>query len=185
MGTKKNSKWSDTSGLLSLEASIALTMFLFLMLFIFSFLVIFEARNQMAHVMLTTADSLAIDAFANEAPQEDTLQEIMYGLYGSTTDSEGTYTDSSKWYAGDEAALQETIKDRFVAYLAGGDTEEADKILRSLNIVDGLDGVDFSSSHVTDGELFLVIEYKIEYEFQVFGLDGLELRQSCCSKLWK
>lgn len=151
----------------------------------FSFLVVFEARNQMAHVLLTTADSLALDPFANEAPEDDTLQEILYGLYGSSTDSEGVYTDSSKWYDGDTAELQETIKARFVAYLAGGDTNEAEKVLHSLNIVNGLEGLDFSNSHVTDGKLFLDVRYKIEYEFQVFGLNSLELSQSCCSKLWK
>lgn len=185
MGTKNNRKWRSTSGLLSLEASIALTLFLFLMLFMFSFLVVFEARNQIAHVLLTTADSLALDAFANEAPEEDTLQSILYGLYGASTDSNGTYTDSSKWYDGEKAELQNTIQDRFVAYLAGGDEDEADKILRSLNIVNGLQGLDFSESHVTNGELFLVVKYKLEYEFQVFGLDGPQLSQSCCSKLWK
>lgn len=185
MATKKNGKWRSTSGLLSLEASIALTLFLFLMLFMFSFLVIFEARNQIAHVLLTTADSLALDAFANEAPQEDTLQEILYGLYGSSTDSDGTYTDSGKWYDGEESELQDTVKARFVAYLAGGDADTADEILCTLNIANGLRGLDFSESHVADGELFLVVKYKIEYEFQVFGLDGLQLSQSCCSRLWK
>ena len=178
-------KWRSTSGLLSLEASIALTIFLFLMLFMFSFLVVFEARNQIAHVLLTTSDSLALDAFANETPKEDSLQEILYGLYGSSTDSEGTYTDSSKWYDADEIRLQETIKARFVAYLAGGSKDEADRILRSLNIVDGLEGLDFSKSRVADGDLILEVTYKIDYEFQVFGRGGLEFKQVCCSKLWK
>lgn len=185
MGTKMSRTWRSTSGLLSLEASIALTMFLFLMLFLFSFLVVFEARNQVAHVLLTTSDSLALDAFANEAPKEESLQNILYGIYGASTDSEGTYTDSSKWYDGDSAELQETIKARFVAYLAGGSTDEANKILNSLNIVNGLDGLDFSDSYVADGNLFVIVKYKIDYEFQVFGLGSLELSQSCCSKLWK
>lgn len=185
MDTKNNGKWCSTSGLLSLEASIALTIFLFLMLFMFSFLVVFEARNQIAHVLLTTADSLALDAFANETPKENSIQEILYGLYGSSTDSEGTYTDSSKWYDGDKTVLQEVVEARFVAYLAGGSTEQANRILESLNIVNGLEGLDFSASHVTNGELFLVVKYNIEYEFQVFELDSLELSQSCCSKLWK
>lgn len=171
--------------MLSLEASIALTLFLFLMLFMFSFLVVFEARNQIAHVLLTTTDSLALDAFANEAPQDDTLQDILYGLYGASTNSEGTYTDSSKWYDAEDAELQKTIRDRFVAYLAGGSTDKADEVLRSLHIVDGLAGLDFSDSHVKDGELFVVVKYKLEYEFQVFGAGDLQLQQSCCSKLWK
>jgi len=186
MVTNSKRRFRGTSGLLSLEASIALTLFIFLMLFMFSFLVVFEARNQVAHVMLSTADSLSKDPLANEAPADDDIvQELLYGLYNATANSHGTYTDSSKWYDSDETVIQETIKARFIAYIAGGDKEEADRILRGLNIVDGIEGLDFSGSCVADGNLYLNISYKIEYEFQVFGLEPMSMSQSCCSKLWK
>lgn len=152
----------------------------------FSFLVVFEARNQVAHVMLSTADSLSKDPLANEVPADDDIvQELLYGLYNATADSHGTYTDPTKWYDSDETVIQDTIRARFIAYLAGGDKEEADRILRDLNIVDGLEGLDFSGSCIVDGNLYLSISYKIEYEFQVFGLETLSMNQSCCSKLWK
>lgn len=186
MAINSKRRFRGTSGLLSLEASIALTLFIFLMLFMFSFLVVFEARNQVAHVMLSTADSLSKDPLANEAPADDDIvQELLYGLYNATADSHGTYTDSTKWYDSDETVIQETIKARFIAYLAGGDKDEADRILRSLNIVDGIDGLDFSGSTVSDGNLYLSISYKLEYEFQVFGLEPMSMNQTCCSKLWK
>lgn len=186
MVTKTKSRFRGTSGLLSLEASIALTIFIFLMLFMFSFLVVFEARNQIAHVLLSTADSLSKDPLANEVPADDDIvQQLLYGLYNSSAASHGTYTDATKWYDADESTVQDTIKARFVAYLGGGDEKEAGRILKNLNIANGLDGLDFSGSCVKDGKLFLCVSYKLEYEFQVFGLDGVDMTQSCCSKLWK
>lgn len=184
MKNKKRKKGS-TSGLLSLEASIALTIFILLMLLMTSFFVVFEARNEVAHVLLTTADSLALDAFANEMPKEDTIQSILYELYGSKSKSNGTFTDSSKWYAGDQGALEKAIRDRFYAYLAGGSDEEANRILENLNIVDGFDGLDFSASKVEGDKLYLEVRYKVKYEFRAFGFDSIRLSQSCCSKIWK
>lgn len=168
-----------------MEASIALTIFIFLMLFMYSFLVIFEARNQIGHVLLTTADSLALDAFANESlGDDDSVQGILYGIYGKTQSSNGSYTESSKWYSGG-GAVEETVKTRFLSYLSGGDRAEADRILKELNIVGGLDGLDFSNCSVSGDDLFLEVHYKLEYEFQVFNLDTLSFSQSCCSKIWK
>ena len=173
-----------TCGLLPLEASIALTIFLFLMLFLYSFLVVFEARNQVGHVLLTTADSLSLDAFANESlADESSLQGILYGIYGKYSSSNGTYTDTSKWYESD--SIESIVKTRFLSYLSGGNKEEADKILKGLNIVGGLDGLDFSNCKVSGDDLLLEVRYQIEYEFQVFGLGKLSFSQTCCSKLWK
>ena len=149
MDTKRK-KWLGTSGLLSLEASIALTFFILLMLLMSSLFVIYEARNEMAHVLLTTADSLALDAFANEMPKDDTIQAILYGLYGSKTESSGTFTNHTKWYDDDQAALQQAIKERFVAYVGGGEDENADRILKKLNIVDGIKGLDFSPQNISE-----------------------------------
>lgn len=182
---KKKRKWGGTKGLLSLEASIALTIFLFLMLFLYSFLAVFEARNQVAHVLLTTADSLALDAFANETPEDLTLQKLLFELFGNTAKSEGIYTESDNWYVGDSETIKDAVEARFIGYIAGGDRKEADRILESLNIVDGIDGMNFSNSCVIGDELFLDVRYEIEYEFQVFGMGSIPMTQTCCSKLWK
>lgn len=182
---KKRRRWRNTSGLLSLEASIALTTFILLMLFMCSFFVVFEARNEVGHVLLTTADSLALDAFASEAVGEDTVQSVLAGLYGKVGDSDGSFTSNQKWYDGSEADLQNAIENRFIGYMGGGDRTEADKVLKELNIVGGIDGLDFSGSHITDDKLYLEVTYKLNYEFQVFGLGSIGFKQSCCSKLWK
>lgn len=179
-----------TSGLLSLEASIVLTIFIFLMLFMYSFLVVFEARNEIAHVLLTTADSLALDSFASNKPKEHTVESWLVSLYGSMDDSDGTYSTTTKWYDKkeynkDADLVPNTIKTRFVAYLADGDEKEADRILKGLNIEGGLDSLDFSGSKISNGDLYITVRYKIDYEYKVFNLGSITFEQSCCSRLWK
>ena len=200
---KKKRSWRSTRGVISLEASIALTIFIYLMLFMYSFFVVFEARNQMAHTLLTTADSLSLDSFANESVKENSVQELIYKIYGNISDSNGTYTNTSKWYDSPSASLEkeegeggeaveddgidfhQIVKARFLSYFSGGSEAEANKILKELNIVGGLDALDFSGSYVSDGDIYLSVKYELEYEFQVFGLGSLEMGHECCSRLWK
>lgn len=210
-------KEKKENGLLSLEASISLTLFIFLMLFMYSFFAFFEVRNQMAHTLLATADSLSLDTYeAQVLGNSGNIAQLIYGIYGGVHgNSDGFYSteqwkqiakgsiDGSTWdstiYAGQPPADQEqdeygkvsagsellayTIKDRFEAYLTSG-YGSAEDILKKLHVVGGLDGIDFSKSHISSGKLTLVIRYKIELEFNVFGLGEYEIEQSCCSKLW-
>lgn len=173
------------SGLLSLEASIAVTIFIFLMLFMYSFFVIFEARNQIGHVLLSTADSLALDAYSSNSLDDDnSLQGIIYGIYGAFAKTDGTFTETDKWFD-DDTKVQETVKTRFLSYLAGGNMAEANRILEELNVVGGFDGLDFSKSKVENGDITVTVEYELEYEFKVFNFGNNEFGQSCSSKLWK
>lgn len=184
MVTKLKICKNRTKGLLSLEASIALTIFIFLMLFMYSYLVVFEARNQIGHVLLSTSDSLSLDAFATDTLGDDeSLKSIIYEIYTSHTESNGLYTENSKWYEEDD--IQEVVKTRFLAYLSGGDETEAERILKQLNIVGGFEGLDFSNCKVSGNEIMLEVQYSVDYEFQAFGLGRLTFSQSCCSKLWK
>lgn len=190
-------KLRSEKGLLSLEASIAVTIFIFLMLFLYSFFVVFEVRNEIGHTVLATANSMSIDAFENDKLGEsDTFGQIFYNLYGHNTNDNTDFTDYRRWHDsttetdadGNEtisADFEGVIRDRFIAYLTGGQADKADSILKRYHIVDGKDGLDFTGSYVSDGKLFLSVKYKIQYEFDAFGLGELEFEQKACSKIWK
>lgn len=229
-------------GLLSLEACIVVTIFIFLMLFLYSYFIVFEARNELAHVMLSTCNSLALDAYGSSETTLSpnyTVRSFFTSLYGISGEFESPFVSYKAWYrsanffndgksegnfdgtiyASDEAlkeadriaqekadenglinletrdaygklsgAVNEqidiVIRERFVAYLAGGNSEHAERILKRLHIVGGLNGLDFSHSYVSDGKLYIVLKYKLEYEFNTFGLGELECEQTACSKLW-
>ena len=186
------------SGLLTLEASIAVTIFIFLMLFMYSIFVIFEVRNEIGHTVLSTANSMSIDAFENsKLGDSDTLGQIFYNIYGSATNSDTDFTDYKCWYDsttekdanGNEkisSDFESVIRARFIAYLTGGGSaDDAETVLKRYHVVGGVEGLDFSGSSVSDGKLYLSVKYEIEYEFNVFNLGKVKFEQSACSKLWK
>ena len=185
----------NEQGLLSLEASISLTIFIFLMLFMYSFFVFFEARNEMGHVALSTANSLSVDAYANaQLCETDTLAQVFYGVYGQAV-SENTFTDHTAWHKDpsvtDEegnttisANLLAVIEERFLAYLTGGDMSKAQEVLERLHVVGGVSGLDFSGSSIEGSDLHIVLRYTVEREFHVFGDGKYTIEQSVCSRLW-
>ena len=211
---------NSESGLLSLEASISLTIFMFFMLFLYSFFIVFEVRNEIAHVVLAATNSLALDTYENEALEKSgTISQVLTSIYHHASPNEDGFVDSALWneikiyehegswngtiYAkqpdgsdvtdaddyGKSAMIStrfdKAIKERFVAYLSGGSTSEADKILKRYHIVNGINGLDFSGSHISSGKIYLSVKYKLEYEYNAFGLGTLEMEQSACSKTWK
>ncbi len=129
-------------GLLSLEACIAVTIFLFLMLFMYSFFVFFEARNVIAHGVLSAADSLSLDAYGNTAiagsntvlAVPGAAKTILEGLYGVHISDDSDFVDNGMWYKSSavnvtnadgsttvSSAFLELVKERFLAYISGGD----------------------------------------------------------------
>lgn len=195
--TDMGKKIKNEKGLLSLEACIAVTIFIFLMLFLYSFFVVFEVRNEMGHVTLATANSMSLDAYENDTLGEsDTIGQIFYNVYGQATNSQNDFTDFRKWYddstVTDEngnvtlsAEFAGVVKARFIAYLTSGDADKAEEILKRYHVVNGVDGLDFSGSHISDGKLYLSVKYEIEYEFKVFNLGSNKFEHKACSKLWK
>lgn len=190
---------SDEKGLLSLEACVSVTIFLFLMLFLYSFFTIFEARNEIGHVVLSASNSMAVDAFENtKLGNGGNMGQIIYNLYGLAVNSDNDFTDYRQWYDdsveedndGNKSlsnTFSEVIKDRFVAYLTSGKSEDANEILKKYKVKDGIDGLDFSGSYIdsSKGDFYLKVKYTLEYDYNPFGLNGLEFEQSACSKLWK
>ncbi len=195
--TDMRKKIKNEKGLLSLEACIAVTIFIFMMLFLYSFFLVFEVRNEMAHVTLATANSMSLDAYENSTlGKSDTIGQIFYNVYGQVTNSQNNFTDSRTWYDnstetdndGNETISQEfadVIKTRFIAYLTSGDSNKTDEILKRYHVVNGSDGLDFSDSYVSGGKLYLSVKYEIEYEFNVFNLGNNKFEHKVCSKLWK
>lgn len=190
-------KIKSEKGLLSLEACIAVTIFIFMMLFLYSFFVVFEVRNEMGHVTLATANSMSLDAYENDTLGEsDTIGQIFYNVYGQVTNSQNDFTDFRKWYDDStvtdadgnvtlSAEFADVVKTRFIAYLTSGDADKADEILERYHVVDGVDGLDFSGSYVSDGKLYLSVKYEIEYEFNAFSFGNNKFEHKVCSKLWK
>lgn len=180
-------------GLLSLEACISVTIFIFLMLFMYSFFILFEARNIVAHATLSAANAVALDAYetSNQADY-DTLGGMLTSLYKESIPANSDFVDNQDWYRDatqEDASLRtgkerDAVKTRFLAYLGGGDTEKATKILKRLHIRGGADGLDFSKTRVEGKKLYVTVSYTIDLEYNIFAPKGLKMEHTACSKIW-
>lgn len=191
----KGEKRTGERGLLSLEACIAVTIFIFLMLFMYSFFILFEARNIMAHALLATTDSMAKDAYESSNEVDRTTVGGILGQIYETAFLDGSdFSDQRDWYTeaterAPDAEVQtgaehDVFRTRFIAYLGNGDIDRAERLVKRLKIQGGLEGLDFSKTKVDGGNLYGSVRYKVDYIFDVFDSDGLEMEHTACSKIW-
>ena len=212
-------KDAKEGGLLSLEASICLTLFIFLMLFMYSFFVIFEARNMMAHACLASAKSLSLDVYETQAVTGSRdLAGWISSLIRKPLNNDSPFVSTNRWFTLDDVSttwneniyasqgdeededyqdhygntayvsqeFASVLRTRFCAYITGtSDEDTADEYLKRYHVVDGFSGIDFSKSKIVGGDLYLVVRYQLEYEFDIFHFLDLSFEQSVCSKLWK
>lgn len=183
---------NNEAGMLTLEACISVMFFLILMLLMAGFFRMFMAQNMTAHAALETAESLSLDAYAaekigNEKISDASVESVngfVNGLFDYFNDDD--FFSYNDWYSSEpDEKLESAVKRRFVAYISGGDEEQADQILSRLNVKDGLKGVDFSGSSVKDGTLYVNVKYKLNYDFHVGSLSEIDVDQNACAKLWK
>lgn len=180
-------------GAVTLEACISVLSFLILMLLLSSLFILFMAQNATAHAVLETSESLSLDVYAIECLMKEdgklgtlsaNLGQFITKLFGSS-DNNPHFVTNDRWYNGDADKIAAAVKTRFIGYLAGGDETEADEMLIRMNVVDGLDGLDFSGSYVANDTLYIVLKYKLEYDFNIWDLGTIDVEQTACSKLWK
>ncbi|MBQ9766453.1 MAG: hypothetical protein IJW18_09695 [Lachnospiraceae bacterium] len=199
-------------GIITLEACIFLVLFMMIMLFLTSFFKFFMAQNATAHAALQASESLSFDPYltsktADKLSEVEDVGSIVMNLavklFGSANKSPGFVSENS-WY--DEAKVKEgateeeitkakdekktelanTIRLRFMGYLVGdADEEKADAYLENLNVVDGIDGIDFSESYIENDTLYIVLKYQLKFDFNLGNIGVVDVEQTTCSKLWK
>ena len=169
-------------GAVTVEACVSVLIFILLTLMLSSLFVMFMAQNTTAHVALQTSESLSMDVYRIETLIKE---DGKIGSIGDNAEDNPAFVTDARWYL-DKEKIPEAIKTRFVGYLTGsGDTDKANEFLQQLNIVNGLDGLDFSESYVSEDTLYIVLKYKLQYDFNIFDLGEVDVEQKTASKLWK
>lgn len=94
-------------GSLSLEACVVVTMFMFLILFIYSFFIVFEAQNELSHVLLSTTNSLSLDTYAAEKTLQsnDATTRLFFNLlYGDSGCLNSEFANYGDWYKSEKGS---------------------------------------------------------------------------------
>lgn len=203
---KKKRNWSK--GSITIEACVALTLFMFLILTLYSFFYVFEAQMKIKLNLIRTAESMSVDPFVSSRVDKATLGHdatisdflSSLSLYLVTKNdsfvSEGTWykefdskednvIKAQNEYQKNQADLGNVAKTRFVALYNGGDEAAMVQSLNKLRVVDG--NVDLSESVMENGNLKLVASYKLKYlfDYPAFKMPDIEMKQTAVSKVWK
>ncbi len=95
-------------------------------------------------------------------------------------------------HKGSEVIEQEVVKSLVEMHLTtntiDGETLTGDEYLKSFDVIDGIDGLNFSETEfLTNGDIKIVVNYNIKYEFGNLPLPfdpKLNITQSAKTKLW-
>lgn len=196
MGRKNTSE----SGAIILETSIVIPIFMFLILGIYGLFVISAAQSRITHALIQSAQSLSQDSYGNEKLASDEKKDFtsFSDLSSIITDllrrgNDPYFTSESDWYKdtyaegekhdAEVAGRDNTVRKRFIGYLAG-DEDNAEKLLNSVGVIDGLNGIKITSA-VSGEDLTVNIEYTLQLWFDFFDVGKFPVKQSYTARMWK
>ena len=170
-------------GILTLEASISLTIYLFAMMFLVNFGQVYRAQNYMAHGLLQTGQMLAFSSY--EYGADTTISKLgdgfmrLFSLVGNTPDR------SDIKLAWKDGRYPEAAKTAF-GYCAGKDVAETDKYLKQYGISGGIESIDFSKTTCLNGkDLCIRAEYRVDLPFAFFNVSYINMHQQIVCGLWE
>ena len=202
---KKISRFKEEQdGVMALEACISLTLFLLVMLTLYSMLRMFTIQSMISHAAQESCQSMAVENYGNSSMLTGTMQQIpnwlMTMVSGKGKSDFSTSSDFSlknffTGFLGEGTELKNlemlsltktAAKSRFAAYLAGGE-QEADALLKSYGVVDGLSGISLAGTKNSGTDLTIQVSYKIRLLFyiEMFHFGEFESTQKVCCRLWK
>lgn len=181
----KEESMKSKKGSLTIEASIALTAFMFIVLTILSFAMVYRAQSIVSHATLQTCQSLAIESYYRETISKsgtaDTVSKLIKfaGFIGLEVDNS---IDDGYASLGDSGTDFYKIARNTFAYSISDDTSTANQILKDAGITNGLDGIDFSYSAVKDNDIIINVQYEVKLPFSFFGERTINLSKSAKTK---
>ena len=195
MQKKSRNLFYAEDGVIALEACISLTLFLIVMLALYSLINMFTAQSMIAHALQQTGQSIALENYKNSKSDVKTMQRLPLALLQKLTEGIGASSDSKYDVGGGSFSdsmvftdflSMNTVRKRFASYL-GGNTENADKMLRNMGVVDGLNGIKIKSGKISGNDVVIEISYKVRLIFyiEMFHFGEFESTQKVCCRLWK
>jgi len=175
-------------GVVSLEACVLVPFFIFLMLFLYGIIIMFMGQQMMSHSLIQSAESLSLDPYSTERLSLDVIDnagDLFQSLYANLfTSGDNNFSSTDKWYSGGSAGMEDTIKDRFIGFLTGGDDTKAESLLNQVGVKGGIEAIDFSGCTVEGNVLTLTINYKQDFIFNFQGLASFDRSMSVKVNMW-
>jgi len=175
-------------GILTVEAAISLTAYLFAMMFLVNVGQVYRAQNYMVHGLVQTGQMLAFSSFEygldNQNRGNITLDDLVDAgkrLFGQLSGSTGAHDIKKSWRSG---RYPEAAKLAF-GYCAGRDAGETDKYLKRYGITGGVDSIDFAETCCAGKDLYIRTQYRVELPFAFFNISHIDMHQQIVCGLWE
>lgn len=167
-------------GILTVEASIVLTLMTLFVLFLFSFIRVYRAENVVSHATLQAADAMALESYLRENAMDDQADDVVYlanRLTGSTTLSAANFESLRS------ANVPTLAKEKFIAAVSNSESN-ANALLEIYGVKDGLSGIDFSSSTIDldNDDVIVSVSYTLKMQFPIFGGTELSVTKTAKAK---
>lgn len=167
-------------GSLTIEASISLTAFIFIVVMVISFIIVYKAQGIVSHATLQASQSLAIESYYRETMSDTDIVKMI-----SFVEAIGLINEQSHGYDSlGESNLYAAVKEAFV-YAIAENEKAADKALKNAGIENGLSGIDFTYSSVSNSNIIVNARYKVNLPFSFFGKKTVTLSKSAKTKSFK
>lgn len=189
LSTRIKKGMEESSGVVTLETAISLTIFLFVFLIIFGMVRIVVAQNYMTHALVQSTKSLSLDPYRKQTLGGTTTDfNQFFSKYGDVCDDYKEvgikkFSGTGDWYP-DGPPSEDEVSRRFFAFLCGDDnSSSANEMFKMLGIKDGASGVDFDVR--LDGkDIVVTIQYTIEYWMDAIEGTDVNLEQTYRSRIW-
>ncbi len=167
-------------GVLTVEATIVLMVFVMFVLFLYNFAGVYRAQSTVSHAAIESADAVALESHLREVAFESDPQQVIYlaSKLGASSTLDASALESLR-----TADLPKLAREKFIAAIAKNEAE-ADRKLKQLGIKDGISGISFSQCHADlDGDNIIVfVEYTVEFQFPVFGAREIHVTKAAKAK---
>lgn len=184
-----------TKGSIILETSIVLPIFILVILFVYGMFVIISAQNVITHTLIQSSKSLSFDPYITTHVESVAESKTFWSSFSSIIldyarlSNDEYFSSISNWYdeggnKSSDGERADLAKSRFIGYLAGGDKVEAEKKIKSLGVINGLNGMQFSVS-ISGNDMTITIKYALQFWFDAFDLGKIPMEQAITVRLWK
>lgn len=171
------------AGSVTIEATISLVTFCFFLLFFLNFARIFRAQNVVAHGVIQAARNMSIENYWLGGVDDTKLGGMVNTIIDLFADTDGMEDSYASWSAA--GGVVNVAKNYFAESIAWAEGPEADGVLKELGIEDGLAGLDFSGTTLSENTITVKVTYKVKLMFPLYSAGEVEMTQYSVSNLWK
>lgn len=174
------------SGILTIEATVSMTAFIFFLLFFMNFGKVYIAQNMVAYGTYEAVKAISLDHYVAEAEGSTQVGELVSSIQELTAGI--TDLDNGEIFLLQGGSIDALARQDFIRAIAAGGEAEADQALKAVGIENGIEnsekGIKFTCNY-KDGTISIDAECRVKLMFPFLGVDSVEIKQHASSRLWE